>query len=182
MAYSIDIFNSAHIRVTSACQTTIGTFTGKYLTSTEAAVTLRSPSTVAVSASMGNQNLNLFAAGNTKCVLTLMGASRGGWRMRNKHIPPSSALATTTKNNNPATPVLELSVAELILAISPAAIEHHPVSSKDKIILSAVLPVVVIASTASFILWFRCKCRRAAQSKQDPSLISEGESGSASPL
>lgn len=107
-----------------------------------------------------------------------------GWLANAKqNIPPSSALATTTKNNNPATPVLEPSVAALILATSPAAIEHHPVSSKDKIILSAVLLVAVIASTASFILWFRCKRRRAAQSKQDPSpIISEGESGSASPL
>ena len=46
-----------------------------------------------------------------------------------------------------------------------------------------VLPVVAVASTVTFMLWFRRKRRRAAQSRQRINvLIPDGESGSAGPV
>jgi len=81
--------------VTSACQTIIGTITSKSLTTTETAVTLRSPFTVAVNASMGNQDLNIFAAGNAQRLLNTHGRFEG-CLANAKQIPPYSSIVATT--------------------------------------------------------------------------------------
>lgn len=114
--------------VTLAYQTIIDTTAGKCLTTTHAAVTVRSSFTVAMSASIGNQDLVCFCPRNAQHLLESDGVLQG-CSADAQRISPSSAPATTTKTSNPATPISDPSVAASSSALLPSAVDHHRITS-----------------------------------------------------
>jgi len=93
--YRLHIFISAHTRSHQLAKQSLVHLLAKGPTTTETAVTLRSPFTVAVNASMGNQDLNIFAAGNAQRLLNTDGRFEGCLANAKQISPYSSAVATT---------------------------------------------------------------------------------------
>lgn len=149
------IYPSLYLRFSAQSGTSagqiIGTSTDKRLTMMEATVTLTSAFTVAVSASMGDEDFSVIAAGYAQCLSDTDGRFEGCLASAEQIPPASSKLATTTDSIS-TTPVSDALFAASTSASSSSAVKHHQILSLGQMVLRVVWPVVAVASTTAFTL------------------------------